>query len=447
MSSDTSVDVLIAGGGIAGLVTAVTLAEAGRSVLLVEKAERLGGSTLMSGGTVWAPVSMAWMRRLVPGGDRDRQRQLVEGIEDGLDWLDAHGVEVSDRRRTEERVIAQVDPGKLIERLAAAVNSRGGLIGASTSLRDVEVDGDGTVVGAVVASGQDAWRVRAGAVVLATGGFQASSRLLAHHVPGNTDGLMLRAGTDSTGDGLSIALRLGAATSPDMASFYGHTMPATQTALPPDRWTSVTPYFTQDAVLLDRGGRRFFDESASMADERAPMSLVRRPGAQGVLVFDDSLYRDEPFVGRSAALAGASFDAAVAVGTPHVVASSLAELTDEISDWGVDGEQALDTLQEYNAAVSQGRGATLTPPRCAHPIPVAEPPFRALLVRPAITFTLGGIGVDAQYRVLRDDRRGAIQGLYAIGADAGGTYEGGYAGGLCLGLVQGRNLGSALAGS
>jgi succinate dehydrogenase/fumarate reductase flavoprotein subunit len=83
-------------------------------------------------------------------------------------------------------------------------------------------------------------------------------------------------------------------------------------------------------------------------------------------------------------------------------------------------------------------------PRRASPFGLVSPPFRALLVRAAITFTNGGADADTQMRVL--DRDGVpIQGLYAAGADAGGTYQAGYMGGLVLGLVQGRIAGAEAA--
>ncbi len=104
---------------------------------------------------------------------------------------------------------------------------------------------------------------------------------------------------------------------------------------------------------------------------------------------------------------------------------------------GFDGAQLLRTVTEYNAAMLSGNADRLKVPRTRHRVPLVVPPFRALAVRPGITFTLGGIRVDAAMRVLRED--GAhIPGLYAAGADAGGTYGGGYMGGLALALVQGR---------
>ena len=112
--------------------------------------------------------------------------------------------------------------------------------------------------------------------------------------------------------------------------------------------------------------------------------------------------------------------------------------------WGVDADQALTTLREYDAAVAAGRASELPVPKRANAHRLAEPPFHALLVRPGVTFTLGGIEVDDDLRVL-DAADRPIPGLFAAGADAGGTYDDGYMGGLVLGLVQGRIAGRAAA--
>ena len=111
---------------------------------------------------------------------------------------------------------------------------------------------------------------------------------------------------------------------------------------------------------------------------------------------------------------------------------------------GVDRSGFLATIQAFGRAVSAGTAAELPVPRRRAAFGLEEPPFRALAVRPGITFTLGGIDVDSDLRVL--DRGGQpIPELYAAGADAGGTYDRGYMGGLVLGLVQGRAAGRSAA--
>ena len=52
---DSTVDVVIVGSGGGAMVAALTAADAGASALVLEKQERFGGSTAMSGGIVWVP--------------------------------------------------------------------------------------------------------------------------------------------------------------------------------------------------------------------------------------------------------------------------------------------------------------------------------------------------------------------------------------------------------
>jgi predicted oxidoreductase len=69
-------------------------------------------------------------------------------------------------------------------------------------------------------------------------------------------------------------------------------------------------------------------------------------------------------------------------------------------------------------------------------MPIDHPPFYALVVRPAITFTYGGLRTDSQAQVLREDGR-PVDGLLVAGADIGNAYRGGYGGGLALALTFG----------
>ena len=286
--------------------------------------------------------------------------------------------------------------------------------------------------------------IEARSVILATGGFGGGRELLARHIGPFADTMLVRANPHSVGDGLTAALEAGARTSPSMSTFYGHTMPALPAVVPPSRWVAVTQYYTQDAVLINERGERFFDESRSMADETAPFEIVRQPGGRAWLVMDRRIHDDDPLAGRSPAPAGMAFANAVAAGAPTVTADTIEGLADGLAALGVDRSGFLATIEEFGRAIAAGTGAQLRVPRRGSSFGLVEGPFRALAVRSGITFTLGGIDVDADLRVL--DRAGQpIPALYAAGADAGGTYDGGYMGGLVLGLVQGRASGRAAA--
>jgi hypothetical protein len=221
-------------------------------------------------------------------------------------------------------------------------------------------------------------------------------------------------------------------------------MPAPPADPPPGRWTAVTQYFSQDAILVNEAGQRFFDESRSLADETAPFEIVHQSNARAFLVFDERIYRGDDLPGRSPARVGPNFDNAAEAGGPSATVDTMDELVDVLAGWGVSRRGFTAEIGEFNEAVAAGRGSELRVRRAGSQFGLVEPPFRALAVRPAITFTLGGIDVDPEFHVL--DRVGTpIPGLFAAGADAGGTYQGGYMGGLVLGLVQGPIAGKNAA--
>jgi succinate dehydrogenase/fumarate reductase flavoprotein subunit len=116
---------------------------------------------------------------------------------------------------------------------------------------------------------------------------------------------------------------------------------------------------------------------------------------------------------------------------------SIEGLADSLVGRGAHRENILRTLGEYNAAVAEGRGGDLSPPRSEPAAPVREPPFVAVEVAPTITHTIGGLAVDSECRVLRRQDRRPLPGLYAAGVEVGGVSVGGYTSGLASALVFG----------
>lgn len=439
-----TVDVLVCGGGMAGLCAAASAAGHGARPVVIEKGAEPGGSMRMSGGTIWTAPDMAVMETWVPGGDRERQRRLVDGLASGLAWLDSLGVRRTAPIATDRQVGAEVDVPQLTERLVSAIEAGGGRLAIETALESIALGDDGLAEVTVIDGAGDRGLIRARSVILATGGFGGNRALVERYMGPDAGSMLLRANARSVGDGLQAALGAGARTSASMWTFYGHTMPGLPADPLPARWVSVTQYYTQDAILVNARGERFFDESRSMADETAPFEIVRQPGGVAWLVMDRRIHDDEPLPGRSRAAAGQAFADAVAAGAPNVTADSIEALADGLARMGVDRAGFLATIDEFDRAMAAGTGAGLPIPRRGSPFGLVEPPFRALAVRPGITFTLGGIDVDTDLRVVDQDGR-PIPGLYAAGADAGGTFDRGYMGGLVLGLVQGRAVGRAAA--
>src|SRR5258708_38007263 len=90
-------DLLVIGGGMAGLAAGAAAAEAGAHVTVVEKSRNPGGSAGMSAGIVWTAPDFATLRRAVPGGDPALGRALIDGFWPEVERLRRTGVFVSDR--------------------------------------------------------------------------------------------------------------------------------------------------------------------------------------------------------------------------------------------------------------------------------------------------------------------------------------------------------------
>ena len=91
------IDLVVVGGGQAGLAAGAAAAERGLSVAVLEKTDRIGGSAYFSAGILWTAPDVATMRRLLPDGDPELGRVLVEGFEPAVAKARDAGVPVTER--------------------------------------------------------------------------------------------------------------------------------------------------------------------------------------------------------------------------------------------------------------------------------------------------------------------------------------------------------------
>lgn len=142
----------------------------------------------------------------------------------------------------------------------------------------------------------------------------------------------------------------------------------------------------------------------------------------------------------------------------RVQADTLESLFARLAEHGLDAERALQSVEEYNAAVDQtiefnpyvkdGRGTRGLPiDKSNWSQTITDGPFLAFEVTCGITFTFGGLRIDPSTQVLRANGQ-PMPGLYACGEAVGGLYYYNYASGtgLTAGSVFGRIAGSLAAG-
>jgi succinate dehydrogenase/fumarate reductase flavoprotein subunit len=426
-------DVVIVGGGMAGLTAGVVSARRGARVLVLEKGLAVGGSAALSGGLVWTAPSHEVMERENPSGDPPWRILLVDRFPDALELLASCGITLG-----EEQTIYgfgrgyEIDVPAYLDRCVRDIERAGGDVRTQSPVSGLE-HWDGAVVGVRVRS--SAQPLEAPWVLLATGGFQANPALRRQYLWPDADRMLLRASRLSTGDGLEFALGVGARPSANLDEFYGHLVPhpLPNSAFSAGAYRSLSQYYSDHGVLVNVDGVRFTDESRG--DHFNVQAVARQKDMRAALVVNQAL-KDSHVTSPRHGI-GPSYDPVEAgrqVGANVARAETLAALCEQLAEWGYHAQRAHATLVEYVGAVAAG--GSVTPARSRYRHELSKPPYWAIEVQPAITFTLGGLVVDAQARVLSES--GApIPGLLAAGHDLGGVYHDGYAGGLALALVSG----------
>jgi succinate dehydrogenase/fumarate reductase flavoprotein subunit len=428
----TDVDVLVLGGGMAGLSAAAWSVHRGRSVVLVEKGE-LGGSAARA-GFIWTAPTVEALREAIPDGDPQLAERLIEGFGPAVEWVRSMGAEVQPAvtvlRFGRGHQTAILNYFRACE-LAIRDDPRSDIVMGGDAERLIVENGE--VRGAEIRLPDGGVRrIRAAATVLATGGFQGDERLRTELIHAQAHDLPLRSNPYSNGAGLRLGRSAGAAFGPEKAGFYGHLMASGVQLRPDDDFPALTLYYSEHGVLLNLRGERFYDET--VGDHLTTMALLEQPEARGLLITDERVREQwilRPYV--EGVMAVDTFDLVYKRGARAAVAEDIDELAYLPEEWGYDGETVRQALLDFNRGVTAG---AIDPPRAFDATPIDKPPIYVVEVVPAITFTFGGLRVDGDAHVLDEGGR-PIRGLFAAGADAGGVYVRAYAGGLAAALVFG----------
>ncbi|MGY0385695.1 FAD-dependent oxidoreductase [Nocardioides sp. WG-D5] len=428
---DLSPDLLVIGGGMAGLTAAARASRDGQRVTVVEVSSDVGGSGRFA-GYIWTAPTDAVMDEQNPGGDEALKRALVERFDAAVEWIRSTGVEAG----PSQRILSfgqghGFDTNQYVDTCRRIVTDSGGQVLLSTATEELLVD-HGAVAGARLRLPTDeVVEIRARNTVLATGGFQADPEMREKLLGPGAGALPLRSNPNSRGDGLRLATAVGAATGLERAGFYGHLVPSGVPFKDSGDFVDLSLYYSEHALLFNLDKERFVDET--LGDHLTTVALSEQPEARGLLIADARVRRDwmvPAYV--EGAVSVDKFALASKRGGRTGLAESLEELEYLPEEWGYDGAAIRSAIERFNAEVAAGT----TPGRKLDATPLDEPPYYVVETTPAITFPFVGVLIDERARVLAVD--GApIPGLLAAGSDTGGLWNRAYAGGLAAAIVFG----------
>lgn len=444
VDAEMEVDFLVVGGGMAGMSAAAYAAHQGATVLLVERAPEIGGSAVLSAGGVWAPMSIEQFSALNPGGDTALLTMLTDGYAEGIAWIRSLDVHVDPPARLDEimgfpAISHAIDILSYIHMCRATISHAGGWVVTNSEVRALRVK-NGKVMGALVHDHDGLSKVRAQATLLATGGFPSNSELRGELIGEHARTLLERTNGYSDGSGLALARRLGAAISPAVEQFYGHSIATPRAhAFPPGKYVLLAQLYSHQAILLDRTGSRFTDESFTYY--RNALAISKQPSQRALLIGDQAI-RDQD-IARPGPSGGVDrLIEAMRAGAHAAQAATLDVLDNIAAGWGYRG--AAEAVRKFNSDLITDP-ENLKPPRRRSRRALDQAPWFLIEVEPAITSTWRGLRTDSQTRVL-DTSNNPISGLLAAGSDVGGVYAEAYGGGLSMALVSGlRAAKTALA--
>lgn len=461
-----STDVVVIGAGVAGLVAATRASELGRNVVVLERGSeedymcnsRLTGGVFHIGmdDILKDPADAHAVIEAATEGKADPAlaSALSKNGRRAVDWLRTQGVRFIKGPTPGMSVI--LSPPKLarlglnwkgragdvlLHTLATRIGEKGGSVLRGIRARRL-IMREGRCVGVEADGRNGSMEFQASAVIIADGGFQANPDLVRRYISPAPEKVHQRNAKSGLGDGLIMAEQVGAKLV-GLDRFYGHILH--RSARQND---NLWPYPMMDViatagVAVDNNGLRFDDEgiggiylSNKIAQLNDPLSVT--------LIFDEAIWNGP----AKDWVLPPNPNLEMAKGEIFKV-GSLQELAVAI---GVPADNLMATISAYNAAIDEGRTAQMVPPRSTdkyRPMPIRTAPFRAVPVCAGITYTMGGIAIDGQARVLSNDGS-VIEGLFAAGSATGGLEGGehaGYTGGLSKAAVFGLLAAEQIAGA
>lgn len=408
-------DVLVLGGGGAGITSALTASENGSKVILTEKIGYLGGATIISGGIIPAADTVHQKKAGITDNDdlfardifrpssysvrKDLVYTVTENAKDVIEWIEAQGVKMSlitDNlfygQSNYRMHIAEGGGNGLTTKLISNLNADKNIEVLLNSPAIELAVKNGEVIGAFIKKdNKDTILIEAKNTILATSGFAANKEMLEEYIPEMVNAYPLVA-PGATGEGILWGQNLGADVA-NMKAYQGHGVYSEKLGSSVD-----LNILYRGGILVNKEGHRFTNEHKGYS-ELSPEVLAQPSGHVYMVFNQDNADKTPRFK---------DFDDAGII----VRGDSIDDLASKIN---VDKGNFKASVDDFNNGIEKGQDSlnrSLFPSQF-------DGPYYAIEITADIRHTQGGLVTDVVGHVLKSDGT-LIKGLYA----AGGVMEG-----------------------
>jgi fumarate reductase flavoprotein subunit len=434
-------DIVVIGGGASGLPAAVATAEKGVKNVIVLEARRIPGgnaplilATFATGSRLQKHLGIearpdALFKQAMSYAHWKINPRLVstlmEKSGDTMRWLEEKGVSVDGVITADPNQVpvAHFSKGKvtigvqIARALAKSCEDLGVQFLFQTKAKKLLTNESGKVVGVLAKVKGKEIRIIAKSVIIATGGFAGSKKLLKKYLPSYNEGELHRMGIHHKGDGLRMATEVGAATEGmTVLEMTGQVFP----------WSrSISPRVMQPHTLwVNKRGERFTDETLAFVFPESSNAVYSQPGKISYTLFDEKIKQAMVKQGLSVVeelLGGISSGLEQSLELQAKKGRvKIADSWDDIASWmGVKPKVLKSTVDEYNYYCDRGHDDVFAKDR-RYLLPLRTPPYYAIQCCINFMTTHGGIKINHRTEVL-DNQDNPIPGLYAAGVETGGT--------------------------
>lgn len=433
---DTQTDVVVVGGGIAGMSAAVVLSDAGKDVILLEKVDILGGAATVSHSAVWAignemtkdkydftadEIYEFFNKQAGPVHSKEVFYALANESYNSLHFLKNNGVNFNDISECNP----QADPRfwcstaenfgvGMMQGFGEAYAARGIDTRMNTAAVELIQNENGAITGVVAQCGEAKYTITAKKIILATGGIGQNPELMAQYVPGYENIVANKTVAGTTGDGHLMGKAVGgylvgtgsmgagsAATGMDHVTFGNSLLVNVEG----EQVGAGNEHYTKLYEIVNA-------QSNGLTYSIFPADIEKYSLGGTVEVMEENVARGEVFK-----------------------ADTIEELAQIM---GINVEKLMETVEAHNARCDAGESDPFNTP-LENMVPLKVGPFYGEVHVSAMIGTITGLGVNGKMQVITEAGE-PIENLYAVGEMVyGNWFNGNYP-------MSGTGLGGCVSG-